>query len=80
LGWVRYLAAVLTCLLLASCGGNDGPPSVDWSKIPANQHVLIDDAVKGGDCEKMQTYFDGSKQADVLEYLDWHLKHAGCYE
>lgn len=32
------------------------------------------------DCVKMQTFFDGSEDADVLDYLDWHMEKAGCYD
>lgn len=66
-------------LLLAACGGTSGAPDVDWSQVPANQRTLIDEAVSAEDCERMQTYFDGTENADVLEYLDWHLENAGCY-
>lgn len=74
---MRRLALVLlACLVLASCGGE---PGVDWSHVPQNQHALIAHAVAAKDCGQMQTYFDGSKDADVLDYLDWHMRDAGCY-
>lgn len=76
---MRVLVASACLLLVAACGGSSGPPGVDWSGVPANQHTAIDDAVAAKDCERMQTYFDGSKNADVLTYLDWQMKHAGCY-
>jgi hypothetical protein len=75
---MRVLVASACLLLLAACGGNS-PPDVDWSRVPANQRVGIDDAVKAKDCERMQAAFDGSRDADVLEYLDWQMEHAGCY-
>lgn len=79
LGGMRRIAPVLlACLALASCGGG-GEPSVDWSNVPANQRTAIEDAAQAKDCAQMQTYFDGSKRADVLNYLDWHMKQAGCY-
>jgi hypothetical protein len=71
--------AVSVLFLLAACGGSSSPPDVDWSQVPQNQRQAIDDAVAAKDCQQMQTYFDGSKDADVLSYLDWQMKHAGCY-
>lgn len=76
---MRVLAVSVLFLLLAGCGGSSGPPKVDWSRVPENQQQAIAEAVATEDCEKMQTYFDGSKEADVLDYLDWQMKHAGCY-
>lgn len=67
----------MTALVLAGCGGE---PEVDWSGVPLNQRSLIEAAVSEGDCQKMQTYFDGSEASDVLAYLDWHMEEAGCYE
>jgi hypothetical protein len=75
---MRALSVTLL-FLLAACGGSSGPPGVDWSQVPQNQHQAIDDAVAAKDCQQMQTYFDGSTTADVLTYLDWQMKHAGCY-
>lgn len=72
----RLGPALLACLLLASCGGE---PGVDWSAVPQNQRAAINQAVTAKDCEQMQTYFDGTKDADVLDYLDWHMRDAGCY-
>lgn len=66
-------------LLLAGCGETSEPPDVDWSQVPANQRTVIDDAVTAEDCGQMQTYFDGTEDTDLLEYLDWHMKQAGCY-
>lgn len=79
---MKLIPAVLGCLLLVGCGsnGSSSAPDVDWSKVPQNQHAAIDDAVKANDCDQMQTYFDGSKRADVLAYIDWHLRKAGCYK
>lgn len=74
---MRVLAVSVLFLLLAACGG--GPPGVDWSRVPENQQRAIAAAVAAKDCAEMQTYFDGSKNADVLDYLDWQMKHAGCY-
>lgn len=76
---MRVLVASVLCLLLTAACGGSGPPGVDWSHVPANQHASIDQAVAAKDCTRMQTYFDGSKNADVLDYLDWQMKHAGCY-
>ena len=70
--------AALLALALGGCG-SDEPPDVDWSRVPANQQALIQEAVAAQDCERMQTYFDGSERTDVLAYLDWHMKGAGCY-
>ena len=64
-------------LVLTACGG--GEPDVNWSSIPSNQHVAIQDAVNARDCARMQTAFDHSEAADVLSYLDWHMRDAGCY-
>jgi hypothetical protein len=75
---MRLLGAALMCLLLAACG-RDEPPRVDWSNVPANQRTAIESAVRAKDCTQMQTYFNNSKDSDVLRYLDWHLKDAGCY-
>lgn len=75
---MRRLAPVLlACLLLAACGS--GEPGVDWSAVPQNQRQAISEAVAAKDCQEMQTYFDGSRDADVLDYLDWHMRDAGCY-
>jgi hypothetical protein len=73
-----FAASLLLLAGLAACGG-DNPPDVDWSQVPAYQRAGIDDAVTSGDCDRMQTAFDGSKRADVLAYLDWHMRDAGCY-
>jgi len=72
----RIAPLLLACLLAVSCGG---APDVDWSQVPQNQARQIEQAVADEDCTKMQTYFDGSKNADVLDYLDWHMREAGCY-
>ena len=76
----RLLVAGLTLVALVSCGSEDEPPDVDWSAVPQNQRVSIEEAVESGDCQRMQTYFDGSKNADVLSFLNWHMEDAGCYE
>lgn len=76
---MRLGVPLLICLLLSACGGSNDEPSVDWSQVPSNQRVAIDDAVAAKDCTRMQTYFDGSKHSDVLAYLDWHMKRDGCY-
>lgn len=68
-------AAVVT---LVACG-DGGQPDVDWSRVPQSQRAVIEDAVQTGDCERMQTYFDETEDADVLSYLDWHMQDAGCY-
>ena len=75
----RISVAALIAFALVGCGSSDDPPGVDWSRVPQNQHVLIGDAVDARDCAALQTYFDGSERSDVLEYLDWHMEHAGCY-
>jgi len=74
---MKLAAAAIAVLLVAGCGG--GEPDVDWSQIPSNQQVAIRDAVEAGNCQRMQTVFDSSSDADVLAYLDWHMKDAGCY-
>lgn len=74
----RISVAALLALALAGCGG-DEPPSVDWLEIPQYQQTAIQDAVRAGDCGRMQTYFDNSENSDVLSYLHWHMEHAGCY-
>lgn len=71
--------AVAAALLVVACSSPDEAPDVDWSAVPGNQRNLIEQAVESGDCGAMQAYFDGSDDADVLEYLDWQMKHAGCY-
>jgi len=76
---MRLGVPFLMCLLLSACGGSNDEPAVDWSQVPSNQHVAIDDAVAAKDCTRMQTYFDSSKRSDVLSYLNWHMKAAGCY-
>jgi uncharacterized lipoprotein YmbA len=74
---MRLGAAIALALLLAGCGS--GEPGVDWSQIPSYQHVVIQDAVAAGKCDKMQAAFDVSERSDVLDYLDWHMRDVGCY-
>lgn len=77
---MKIAALALCSLALVACGASDdAEPKVDWSQVPQNQHRLIDQAVSDGDCQKMQGYFDSSSTSDVLRYLDWHMKKAGCY-
>lgn len=75
---MRLLGVLAFLLMAAACGSSSSAPDVDWSRVPANQRTSIEDAVQAGDCARMQTYFDGSKNADVLTYLDWQMKHASC--
>lgn len=76
---MRRVAVIGLLLLTAACGGDDGPPDVDWAQIPPAQRATIDRTVEAGDCEGMQAAFDNSERADVLSYLDWHMNDAGCY-
>ena len=73
------MAVALLALAGCSTSHSGGAPSVDWSRIPENQRVMIRDAVGASSCARMQAAFDGSGAADVLAYLDGHMKNAGCY-
>jgi len=77
---MRRLAPALAGLaLLAACSGSESPPDVAWGNYPTNQRQAVRDAVAAEDCTKMQTMFDGTEGADLLDYLDWQMRQAGCY-
>lgn len=76
---MRWVVALCLALLTACGSGSDGPPDVDWQQVPSAQRTVIDREVDEGDCAGMQAAFDGSEVADVLSYLEWHMRDAGCY-
>ena len=76
---MRWISVLCVALLAAACGGTDAPPDVDWQQVPQSQRATIDREVEEGDCDGMQAAFDGSEVADVLAYLEWHMRDAGCY-
>lgn len=78
LGRVRWLPVAALVVLVAACGSEDEPPRVDWTEVTQAQRTVIDREVDEGDCEGMQAAFDNTEVADVLSYLDWHMKDAGC--
>lgn len=76
---MRRAAALFAVLALTGCGA-DKPPDVSWAGVPSNERVVIEEAISADDCAAMQAHFDGTEATDVLKYLDWHLRDAGCYE
>lgn len=76
---MRRLACVLCLGLLAACGGTSKPPQVEWNNYPPNVQQGVQDRIEAGDCDGLQHMFNGAKDADLLDYLDWQMRRAGCY-
>lgn len=82
---VRMTLAAILCATLAACASSDpdGPPKVEWGKTAARSvKADVDAQAKAKDCDGLQTAFDtagGNKRPDLMSYIDWSMKRAGCY-
>lgn len=76
---MKVLVPALACLALTGCGSSDPVPEVDWSKVPAFQRDLVDEAIKEKDCMDLEGLSDEIRREDVRAYLAWQLRHDACY-
>jgi len=91
---MRLYGVTLSIVLVAGCGGgaSDEPPEVDWENYAREVQVRILRMARAGDCAGLQNEFDvadqnddgqrartGDGNADLMGYIDYQMREAGCY-
>jgi hypothetical protein len=56
------------------------PPHINWSQYAPYKKIGIEKSIAERSCKGLQRAFEASTQADLLEYIDWHLNNLGCYK
>ena len=89
---MRAIGLAAAALLLVACGGGDAPPDVPWSDYAPAVRTRIDGLAAAKDCAGLQREFDqadannqstmsrtGHNNSDLMAYIDWQEKRAGCH-